>query len=344
MRFLSMLFGLGAEASNDSGRFSYRGPSYHREAFLKHCDQHLRGLIDSYEEQRQESYRVYKRRSRILAIVFLILLGLSFLLYRRAAFDVPLEIFMLSFAFFAVAHYYWAAKPVREYTSSIKNIVFPHVLSFYGDQYRFAERPAWQVSSLKAYDLLPHYDGSDSEDHLVGNYKDVPFQSMELHLTKKNRNSRGGSSETTVFRGIAIQIKMQKQFSGKTLVKKDGGFIGNFLGDKFGSLQRVALEDPVFEKRFEVYSSDQIEARYLLSPSFMERLLALIKVFEGSQLECSFFANSLLILVHSRKNRFEPSSIYTPVTFSEEIATVMNELQELFKVIDTLKLDQHTGL
>ena len=37
----------------------------------------------------------------------------------------------------------------------------------------------------------------------------------------------------------------------------------------------MKLENPDFEKTFDVYSTDQIEARYLLSPSMMERLLAL---------------------------------------------------------------------
>lgn len=345
MQFISMLLGLDAAKKNKSPNgFSYRGPSYHREAFLSHFDKTLRGLIDSYEEQRRESYLSFQKRSRILVAIFLACLVFGLSLLRDSMQDIPLQVFFAVFVLFGVAHHYWASKPVREYTSSIKSVIFPKVLAFYGDEFRFSERPAWRVSSLAPYDLLPHYDNSDTEDHLQGSYKEVPFQSMELRLVKKSRSSRGGSSETTVFKGIAIQIKIQKAFSGKTLVKKDGGLLGNFLGGKFGALQRVSLEDPEFEKRFEVYSSDQIEARYLLSPSFMERLLALTKVFGGSQLECSFFQDSLLILVHSNKNRFEPDSIYTPVTFTEEIATVMNELQELFKIIDILKLDQNTGL
>lgn len=35
----------------------------------------------------------------------------------------------------------------------------------------------------------------------------------------------------------------------------------------------VRLEDPEFEKIFVVYSSDEVEARYILSTSFMERLV-----------------------------------------------------------------------
>ena len=40
-------------------------------------------------------------------------------------------------------------------------------------------------------------------------------------------------------------------------------------------MQPVRLEDAAFEKKYEVYSSDQIEARALLTPAFMERFVAL---------------------------------------------------------------------
>lgn len=41
------------------------------------------------------------------------------------------------------------------------------------------------------------------------------------------------------------------------------------------SLQPVRLEDPAFERAFEVLGSDQVQARYLLTPAFMERLVKL---------------------------------------------------------------------
>ena len=37
---------------------------------------------------------------------------------------------------------------------------------------------------------------------------------------------------------------------------------------------QVELENAVFEKKFEVYAADPVEARYILSPMFMERLVA----------------------------------------------------------------------
>ena len=72
---------------------------------------------------------------------------------------------------------------------------------------------------------------------------------------------------------------MNKRFKGKTVVRKDSGIIGNWFKKKFSSLKNVKLEDPNFEKMFEVYSDDQVESRYLLTVTFMERLKELAETF-----------------------------------------------------------------
>jgi hypothetical protein len=137
---------------------------------------------------------------------------------------------------------------------------------------------------------------------------------------------------------------MNKPFIGKTIVKADAGIIGNLFGGMFEKLQKVKLEDPIFEKKFEVYSSDQIEARYLLSTSFMDRLLQLSKLFDNAKIQCSFFENTLFMMIPSNKNYFEMSSIFVPATFEEDINTIMEEMNLIFQIIDILKLNEKNRL
>ena len=46
-------------------------------------------------------------------------------------------------------------------------------------------------------------------------------------------------------------------------------------------LRKVGLEDPHFEKIFEVFGDDQVEARAILTPVFMEELVALETAYAG---------------------------------------------------------------
>ena len=94
------------------------------------------------------------------------------------------------------------------------------------------------------------------------------------------RFSRSASriEEKTVFHGLVVRMAVHKNFRGLTIIRHDAGVVGNGRALLQG-LQRVNLEDPVFEQAFEVAASNQVEARYLLTPSFMERLLELSRSF-----------------------------------------------------------------
>ena len=120
--------------------------------------------------------------------------------------------------------------------------------------------------------------------------------------------------------------------------------IGNWLSDKFGKLESVKLEDPVFEKKFEVYSNNQVEARYLLTTSFMERLLNLSELYESKSIQCSFYDDRLLLMIPSSQNHFETASIYRQATFVDDINTILEQMAHIFKMIEILHLDQDIGM
>lgn len=83
------------------------------------------------------------------------------------------------------------------------------------------------------------------------------------------------------FSGILAIVDFNKKFSGTTMVLPDQlekriGYLAKTIQSlNFSRDEPVNLENPDFENEFVVYSTDQVEARYILSVSFMERILAL---------------------------------------------------------------------
>ncbi len=181
---------------------------------------------------------------------------------------------------------------------------------------------------------------------------------FETHLEL----NRSKDTSITAFEGIIITLSMNKEFNGKTILKKDFGTMGNWTKKKNIDLERVRLEDPRFERFFEVYSSDQIEARYLLTPAFMDRLLQLIEVLRERDeesgalpkqvpseichyVECSFYDNKLLITIQSfLHDFFEVDSIFEPVDFVDETKKILEEMNLIFQIVDVLKLDSEIGI
>ena len=147
---------------------------------------------------------------------------------------------------------------------------------------------------------------------------------------------------TGYIRGGCSPVGMKKPFKGQTVVLKDSGLLNKFKG--FPDMERVKLEDVVFEKHFEVYSTDQIEARYLLTTAFMERILQLKKLYRGKKIEISFYANKLLLAIDTRENMFEPCSFFKTNLNKKKFDQVFEQFWMIFSIIHVLKLNSTTGL
>ena len=245
--------------------------------------------------------------------------------------------------------FYWATAPAREYCKLIKDEVFGKIISFLGEKFSFNFKSSIQAK-LTSSDILPQYDTWKSDDIICGEHDGVSIEIEECKLTYTSGSGKHRRTVTS-FRGIMVLLSMNKNFNGKTVVKADSGGVGNWLSDKFSDKETIHLEDPQFEKMFQVYASDQIEARYLLTTAFMDRLIKLRESFGAGGIEgrhgdfqCSFFANQLLITIPLAKNMFEPKPITEPALQTADVLNFLEEIFMIFEIIDQLKLNMKIGL
>ncbi len=118
--------------------------------------------------------------------------------------------------------------------------------------------------------------------------------------------------------------------------------LNNFANSK--KYEKVKLEDVGFEKRFTVQSKDQIESRYLVTPTFMERLYQLQTVYGTKNIKCSFFDNKVMFAISTSRDLFEIGDLYKPLTDSTQISQFMKELTTIYDLIDYFKLNENTKL
>ena len=115
-------------------------------------------------------------------------------------------------------------------------------------------------------------------------------------------------------------------------------YLFNFRKKTKKATKCVLLEGLNFMKRWNVYTDDQIGARIVLTPVLMENMLKVRKLFHGRHIDFSFFNNKLLIAVHTRKNLFETTSLFTPALNYGKVREVVNQLYSIFSVIDVLNI------
>lgn len=312
------------------------------EGFAVHYDSRIRPHCESFEKNRMAALDKASKRLHLALPLYLVVFALCGYVIYSGIFDEVAPLIIGNVILMGLLGVY-VCMPLMHYKGEIKNTVFPEIIAFIGN-YSYTPRISDKAGCYKEWDIIPSYDRERSEDHIQGEYKGVGIDLFETHLEDRRRDSDGDTSYVTVFDGVIICLDMHKNFNGKTIVKKDAGKLLNWLGNKFSSLETVRLEDPEFEKIFEVYSSDQIEARYLLTTSFMERLLRLVEMLGGKGVTCSFYQSKLLMLIPTKKNMFEPGSVFEPETFIDDAKSLLREIHTIHQIIDTLKLDQDIGM
>lgn len=103
-------------------------------------------------------------------------------------------------------------------------------------------------------------------------------------------------------------------------------------------LHKVPLESTDFTKKFNVFSSDPIEARCMVTHVFMEKFQNLKTAFGSSKVKCAFYDNKIMIAIHTNKNLFEIGETFKKLENPETIHTFYKELSSINEIIDYFEL------
>ena len=205
----------------------------------------------------------------------------------------------------------WATGPIREAKKTVKIGINEGIADALGLSYSHDGEEGREFELANQFKLLPSHTRSSLEDFWSGDLEGHDFLLHEAHLEKKTGSGKN-RRWVTVFRGAIIRIASGKQFHGTTLVQRAGkhkswlGFGGRKDSVKFDGyrLDAVDMVHPEFEDTFEVWSDDQVEARYLVDPLYVERLIAMEAAFDGKDV-CSLFVEGDIIVAVRGGNMFE---------------------------------------
>lgn len=194
----------------------------------------------------------------------------------------------------------WAKRPLLK---RIKGGINAAIAKAIGMDYAVDCEPGSTFERAKQFDMVPGYDNSRFQDLWWGLVAGQPFTMHEARLTEV-RGSGKSRREVVVFEGQILSIGFNRRFHSTTLIERDGARRRFFVGAEkeqcsIGGLDlgRVDITHPGFEDRFTVWSNDQVEARTIIHPEYVERLLAVEQAFAGEDIRALFHGGDLLITV-----------------------------------------------
>jgi len=238
-------------------------------------------------------------------------------------------IFSAFFAFIVVS--ILSGRKLKGLKGQTKTKLVTGVCDFLGWQFLESAVAPTSLRMLQTNRLLPGgVDRAHFEDQISGQVHGTDFQSVEALLQRRDQDEEGRVRYVTLFRGQIMEIDFHKDFSGRTVVLRDKGW---FNKEKKSGMKRVGLVDPVFEKIFEAYGTDQVEARYLLTPDVMQKLVDLEQKLDGKKIRFAFLESKLYIVV-ATPNRYEAGSMFQSLMAPERTQRILDEIGAIYDVID----------
>jgi len=305
-----------------------------------HYSRHVLPVVTDIEIQRVKARNQFILLSAIAIAFNIALVGVLYFGGRlfRTHDNPTLHIMLLSIVFCA----WGAAWPLRHFEKSTRALLLEKIIPLFPGFKVDIDRQL-DSSTMDRTGIFPNYDYNEGGNYITGIHEGVNIDSVDLWLRAKRRTSKGGSYTVTVFKGSVYIFSFPKTFTGDIRLTTDRGWLVNKMTGVFSSLPRVSLEDPAFEKLFEVYAKDQIEARYILTTGFMERLLRLSDS-NNKGIEAAFFDNRLLVKLKKDKMRFTVPNPLRSIDWHDETMRFIAEFYDALAVVDELKLNQRIGL
>ena len=233
-----------------------------------------------------------------------------------------------------------------DYTSEFKDKVIAPLIQEIDENLRYAKNihvSEFEFINSKLFTSIP--DKLDGNDYISGKIDEVGIELSDIHAQKEHKDSKGRSSWSTIFQGLFIISEFNKNFNGRTIVLPDtaqssfGDLVGGWLqSHNISRDELVKMDNPEFEREFVVYGSDQIEARYILNHTLMQRLIE-FKKRSKHKIYISFVSSKIYIAIDYGKDLFEPAVFKTLLDYKVAMEYVKT-LHLCVGIVEELKLNQ----
>lgn len=229
--------------------------------------------------------------------------------------------------------------------NKVKLIMLPELAQFVGLKLGSRREKSFSLTMFQSIGILPVGNQQSMGDQFYGQKGSIKIDIADALIrqkTTRRSNGKTTTSTTTLFQGALFRLTFNKPLKGQVTLVKDFGKIFNFMSQRKVPGEPIRLEDIEFENRFEAYGSDQVEARYILTPYFMQRVLALSEYSKNFPLGIAFTPGFVYLALNDGIDWFEAGSLSTELVDKERATRLMHQFTFAFKIAEILDLSKET--
>lgn len=203
---------------------------------------------------------------------------------------------------------------------------------------------------VKNCNILPDYDRISGSDYVAGSYRGVPFTFCDLLLeykhTERDKNGRKRTRYRTNFQGHVITLDTKQQINGFVRIRerqnprKEKNFLTNMMDSAAEFLgmgqNKVEMESDPFNQQFKVSTSDDQLAFYVLTPQFMEHIVAADAKADGYT-NIEFAGNQITLALNNGRDSFElKKTLWSQSRLDEARSQFRAEFRNILSIIDEM--------
>lgn len=173
---------------------------------------------------------------------------------------------------------------------------------------RYSPNKKINSSDIRRSRLVGDFTKMTGEDHTSGKIGLTTFEFSEIDLEKeveyKDKEGRKKRKMQNVFKGIVFIADFHKDFKGRTFLVRRKLLGKDKWRLRMKGVYAIDLEDMEFNKTFQTMTTDDIEARYILSSNLMHKIMEFNNRAKGT-VKISFVGSKLYLFTETNKNHFE---------------------------------------
>nr|WP_314792471.1 DUF3137 domain-containing protein [uncultured Campylobacter sp.] len=216
----------------------------------------------------------------------------------------------------------------RNFRSNFKSRIVASIAKSFGLSYD-------ENSGLGTDEFFEIYDcyinEQSSEDMMSGEAQGVRVRFSDFYAAEKVRTKNGTRTDVK-FQGVLFVADFHKRLNCEVRVCHKNS--RNLR--KYG--QRANMDDVKFEEFFDVYTTDQVGARYALTPLLMQRLTE-IYLRLGSQINAVLREDKIYVAIETWRDNFEPK-IDCSLKQDSTIELYVDEIGALVSIVSELNLNR----
>lgn len=292
--------------------------------------QKLAPTLQVLENKRKELLRKGRSEGLAYAAIFFVVGVIALLILKLEGIFGPIVIVVISVIIFITC----INNKSKIFSSFYKEEVVDEIIHAFCPNATYSPNDGVGEELFRNSGLFTSPDRYHAEDLIEGCLDKTSFICSEVHAEERRAHSTKNGVQyywEDIFKGFLFIADFHKEFQGETTLLRNSLF-----KVKMGA-SRVKMENPDFEKVFDVFSTNQIEARYLITPSMMERMLKLDSNFKKG-VTISFRNSTILVAIPDSENRFE-ADVWSSLNDMSILKSDFAVLQSLLDIVDELNLN-----